>query len=155
MSCQIGLILGTNWFALLWAMINKMHEIWQNDFFAQLNNYVLWKFLLLTKEIIFNFNYASVYIHKEGIFMYIFNNHMTYITKIEPVFGTITVFKRLFRSCYISEYYYFISYIQDRSIASSIRIFLCWYIAIKVTKTPYDLGLLKGRICFCHVYVQF
>ena len=52
--------------------------------------------LLLTKEIIINFIYASIYIYKAGIFMYTFYIDITYITKIEPIFGTITINENLF-----------------------------------------------------------
>ena len=52
--------------------------------------------LLLTKEIIFDFIYASIYIYKAGIFMYTFYIDITYITKIEPIFGTITINENLF-----------------------------------------------------------
>ena len=59
-------------------------------------NYVSMEILLLTKEIIINFIYASIYIYKAGIFMYTFYIDITYITKIEPIFGTITINENLF-----------------------------------------------------------
>lgn len=79
--------------------------------------------------------------------MYIFNNHMTYITKIEPVFGTITVFKRLFRSCYFSEYYYFISYTRQEYCFVYKNFFMLIY-RHKSYKNTLRLRFIKRKDMF-------
>ena len=77
--------------------------------------------------------------------MYTFYIDITYITKIEPIFGTITIHKNWFVVVSFLNIMNNILVNKTRVLLYLIRkMILCRLITTKVTKKPYDLGFIKN-----------
>ena len=89
--------------------------------------------------------------------MYTFYIDITYITKIEPIFGTITINENLFVVVSFLNIMNNILVNKTRVLLYLIRkMILCRLITTKDTKKPYDLGFIKDMLlpCLCRICAE-